>query len=54
MGYTVVKDYWLPDFKWQFVDWFKRTYPNVSVNRWQKMSKARLMAIYCAIRSKRG
>jgi len=44
-----VIDFWVPQFKWQLVEWFQRRYP---AELWNKKSKKQLTAIYINIRKK--
>ena len=41
--------YWVPEYKWQLVDWLKKYDPSVS---WDSKKKKQLMAIYINLRKK--
>ena len=49
-----MRDFYLPYYKYEYVDWLHQRYPTSSIQKWLKMNKKRLQAIYCAIRTKRG
>uniref|UniRef100_A0A6M3LBK3 Uncharacterized protein n=1 Tax=viral metagenome TaxID=1070528 RepID=A0A6M3LBK3_9ZZZZ len=44
-------DFWLPQFKWQLVDWLKEYDPSVN---WNAKRHKQLMAIYISIQKKGG
>lgn len=43
--------YWLPQYKWQLVDWLAQRYPG-GREKFKRMAKKRLYAIYHAVRKK--
>jgi len=50
-----MKDYWVPEFKWQLVDWMIKHFTNCGDKRqWKYMSKKQLYAIYFEERDKNG
>ena len=42
-----MSEFWIPTFKWQFVEWFKRQRPGWNVKSW---SRKKLTAVYIKIR----
>ena len=45
-----MKSYWVPEYKYQLLDWFKRNQPDWKQSDLRKMSKKQLYAIYFKIR----
>lgn len=48
-------DFWIPDFKWQLVQWLTKHYPtaiNGDIIPWSKYPKRQLLAIYMEKRRK--
>ena len=43
------RDFWIPKYKSQYIDWLKNKYPKVN---WNKKNKKNLQAIYFNIRKK--
>lgn len=44
-------DFWIPKFKWQYVEWFKRHRPDWKISRW---NLDQMKAIYINTRLKNG
>lgn len=47
--YRLPYDFWIPEYKGQYVDWLSRHYPNDSEGKkinWSKFKKSALQAIY--------
>jgi len=45
-----MRDYWIPQFKWQLVDWFLIHEPASSKRKWERMSKKELYGKYKEVR----
>lgn len=48
-------DFWIPEFKWQIVDWLVTNYPcgcNGDRINWDRYNKKQLLAIYIEKRKK--
>lgn len=48
------RDFWVPDTKEQIIGYLAKQYQRVPVSKWKTMAKDRLLAIYIAIRTRRG
>jgi len=44
-----MKDYWIPKFKYELVDWLSKRYPGEQ-HKFGNMNKKRLYAIYFSVR----
>ena len=52
--YLPFADFYVPTRKEEFVKYFTSIYPGVVKSKWMHMPRRRLMAIYFAIRTRRG
>lgn len=41
-----MSNYWIPQYKWQFVEWFSKKYPNYPKWKWQRMKLNNLRGKY--------
>jgi hypothetical protein len=49
-------DFWVPQYKWQYIEWLDRHYPNNRKGErinWNKFSLEKLRIIYINYRSKK-
>jgi len=45
-------NYWIPQYKYQLLDWFKKHYPDWKQSELKAMNKQQLYAIYFKERNK--